>query len=67
MYIDGTSNKGLGGNGIVLKGANRVTIKYTLMLSFKAIDNSVKYEALVKGLDLAREIKLEKLNLYSDL
>ena len=37
-----------------------------LIFSFKASNNEVEYEALIVGLKLAREIKVESLEIYSD-
>lgn len=49
------------------KGLDRVIIKYALRLTFKVTNNTVEYEALMKGLDLAKEMKPKRLNMCSDL
>lgn len=53
----GASNKYVRVARIVLKGPYRIVVKYTLKLVFEVTNIVVKYEALAKRLDLAREIK----------
>ena len=38
----------------------------TLRFGFKAFNNEVEYEALITGLNLAKEMKVESLEIYSD-
>lgn len=52
---------------MVLKGPDGITIEYVLKLAFKATNNMAEYKALLKGLDLAWEIKSNKLQVYSNL
>ena len=37
-----------------------------LRFSFKASSNEAKYETLIAGLNLAKEMKVESLEIYSD-
>ena len=37
-----------------------------LRFGFKASNNEAKYEALIVGLNLAKEMKLESLEIYND-
>ena len=37
-----------------------------LRFNFKASNNEVKYEALIAGLKLAKEVKVESLDIFSD-
>ena len=37
-----------------------------LRFRFKASDNEAKYEALIAGLNLPKEMKVESLEIYSD-
>lgn len=66
LYIDRVSCKGTRGAGIVLKGPNTIIIKYTLRLVFKSTNNVAEYKTLIKGLDLAKEMKPRRLNIYGD-
>lgn len=56
----------IGGTKIVLKGPYGFTIEFALRLAFKITNNITKYEALSKGLDLAKEMKHRKLNVPND-
>ena len=38
----------------------------TFRFSFKASNNEAEYEALIAGLKLAREMKVESLEIYND-
>lgn len=67
MHIDRASSKNIKGLGIVLKGPDGVTIEHAMKLEFKVTNNMAKYLALIKGLDLAKGIKPEMLNMYNDL
>ena len=39
---------------------------YALWFGFKASNNEAEYEALIIGLKLVREIRVESLEIYSD-
>ena len=39
---------------------------YALRFRFKASNNEVEYEALIAGLKLAKEMKVESLEIFSD-
>ena len=41
-------------------------ISYALRFSFKATNNEAEYEALLAGLQLAREVRVEYLSIFSD-
>lgn len=54
------------GTGVVLKRPDDIVIEYALRLTFKVANNMVEYEVLSKGLDLVKEMKPKKLNIYSN-
>lgn len=66
LYINGADNKRFKGTRIALKGSNGVTVEYALKLSFKVINNVAEYGMLMERLDLAKEMKSKKLNVYND-
>ena len=41
-------------------------MRYALKFGFKASNNKAEYEALIVGLNLAKEMKIESLEIYSD-
>ena len=40
--------------------------EYALRFSFKTSNNQAEYEALIAGLRIAKDLKVEKLRAYSD-
>ena len=66
LYVDGSSNKeGLGASYILVSSEGH-RMHYTLRFEFKASNNEVEYEALIAGLNLAKEMKVEPLETYND-
>ena len=67
LYRDGLSNGKDNGASVILEGLNDATLEYSLEFDFKATNNQEKYEALVTGLQLAKEVGARILNIRSDL
>ena len=66
LYIDGAANnKGVGAE-IVLISPEGHKLSSAILFSFRATNNDVEYEALINDLQLALEMKLENLNVFSD-
>uniref|UniRef100_A0A803QBF8 RNase H type-1 domain-containing protein n=1 Tax=Cannabis sativa TaxID=3483 RepID=A0A803QBF8_CANSA len=59
-YVDGASNSEGSGGGIILISP------CTLRFEFSASNNKAEYEALIVGLKLALEMKVEYLEAFSD-
>ncbi|XP_050229096.1 uncharacterized protein LOC126678235 [Mercurialis annua] len=66
LFVDRASSEQGAGAGIVLLGPNKIIIEYAVHLSFKATNNVAEYEALLRGLEIATEVKAEKLRIHSD-
>ena len=66
LYVDRVFDPMSAGAGVVLKGPRGIKLEYTLKILFKASNNAVKYEAMIAGLNLAKEIKPKTLIIYSD-
>ena len=64
--IDGSSNVNGIGAGVVLESPIGEKIRYTLRLEFPASNNEAEYEALIAGLRLAKEMRLEQVKVYID-
>ncbi|XP_074348312.1 uncharacterized protein LOC141687064 [Apium graveolens] len=64
--MDGASNGGGAGAGIELISPEAHKIRRTTHLAFHATNNDAEYEALINGLKLALEMKVENLNVFSD-
>ena len=66
LYVDGSSNEGGSRAGLILISPKGHRVHCALRFSFKASNNEVKYKPLIAGLKLAREIKVESLEVYND-
>ena len=66
LYMDGSSNEGGLGASLILVSPEGHRMHCALSFGFKASNNEAKYEALIAGLKLAREMKVESLEIYSD-
>ncbi|RDX87302.1 hypothetical protein CR513_31245, partial [Mucuna pruriens] len=60
LHVDDSSNPKGGGIGIILEGPTCLTLENSLKFDFKASNNQAKYEALLAGLDLAREVGTQR-------
>ena len=66
LYVDGSSNEGGSGAGLILVSPEGHRMHCALRFGFNASNNEAEYEALIAGLNLAKEIKVEFLEIYSD-
>ncbi|XP_024157071.1 uncharacterized protein LOC112164937 [Rosa chinensis] len=66
LYVDGASNKKTSGAGILLISPDDQVYKYALNFAFKASNNAAEYEALTAGLQIARELGVQHLSIFSD-
>ncbi|XP_077248792.1 uncharacterized protein LOC143888303 [Tasmannia lanceolata] len=66
VYVDGSSNKGGCGAGLILTGPNGFTADYALRFGFHASNNEAEYEALLAGMNLAVQVKAHRLKAYCD-
>ncbi|RDX65215.1 hypothetical protein CR513_56145, partial [Mucuna pruriens] len=57
LSIDGVSNQRGSGTSVIIKGPNGVLIEHSPQFEFKASNNQVKYEALLVGMKLAKELE----------
>ena len=64
--MDGSSNEGGLGACLILVSLEGHRVHYALRFDFKASSNEAKYEALIAGLKLAEEMKVESLQIYRD-
>ena len=66
LYVDGLSNNGGLGASLILISPEGHRMHCTLKFGFKASNNKVEYKALIAGLKLAKEMKLESLEIFSN-
>ena len=61
LYVGGSSNNKESGVGVILEDWNGVFIEQFLRFMFKTSNNQAKYEALLVGLKLAKELGVWRL------
>ncbi|XP_043818212.1 uncharacterized protein LOC122725251 [Manihot esculenta] len=66
LYVDGASSAGGNGAGIMLKGPEGFKFCYALRLEFKASNNVAEYEALINGMQIAKEVGATDLEINSN-
>ncbi|XP_063948146.1 uncharacterized protein LOC135152232 [Daucus carota subsp. sativus] len=66
LYVDGAINENGAGAGIVLVSSEGHKLQSSIHFDFKATNNDAEYEALISGLKLALEMRVENMNVYSD-
>ncbi|XP_024182357.1 uncharacterized protein LOC112187701 [Rosa chinensis] len=66
LHVDGASNKKTSGAGILLISPDDQVYEYALKFAFKASNNVAEYEALVAGLQIALELGVQHLRIFSD-
>ncbi|GKV17032.1 hypothetical protein SLEP1_g27588 [Rubroshorea leprosula] len=66
LYVDGASSNKGSGAGELLLGPDGYRSEHALKFNFDATNNMAEYEALLLGLQLATELKVEVIQIYSD-
>ena len=66
IYVDGSSTQHAGGIGVVLQSLEGDQLTYKVRLQYQATNNEVEYEALLKGLELAKSIEAESILILGD-
>lgn len=66
MHFDGSKTKiGLGA-GVVLTSPKNDQLRYVLQVHFAASNNVAEYEALIHGLNVAKEIGIRRIECFGD-
>ena len=66
VHVDGSSTLYAGGIGVVLQSPEGDKLKYKARLQYQTINNEVEYEALLKGLELAKSVKADSILVLGD-
>ena len=64
--MDGSSNMSGTGAGLILISPGGIIAEYALHFEFLATNNGAKYEALIAGLKIAKELGVDRLQVHSD-
>ncbi|XP_062114198.1 uncharacterized protein LOC133825247 [Humulus lupulus] len=66
FFVDGSSNEHNSGARLILITLEGHCIHYALRFGFNASNNEAEYEALLAGLQLARDVRAISIDIYSD-
>ncbi|GJV05186.1 reverse transcriptase domain-containing protein [Tanacetum coccineum] len=66
LFTDGASSLKGSGAGLVLTGPNGIEYTYALRLTFPSTNNEAKYEALLAGLRIARQMNISNIEAKVD-
>ena len=66
LHVDGSSNDGGSRASLILVSPEGHEMHCALRFRFKASNNEAEYEALIAGLKLAKEMKVDSLEIFSD-
>ena len=66
IHVDGSSTQHAGRIGVVLQSPEGDKLTYKVRLQYQATNNEVEYEALLKGLELAKSIEAESILIMGD-
>ena len=66
VHVDGSSTLHAGGIGVVLKFPEADTLKCKVRLHYPTTNNEAEYEALLKGLELAKSLGAESVLVQGD-
>ena len=66
MFVDGSTTNQICGAGLILVSPEGFQVKQAIQLSFKATNNQAEYEALIAGLNLAKNLQVQHLHIHSD-
>ena len=66
VHVDSSSTQHAGGIGVVLQSSEGDKLKHKIHLQYQATNNEVEYEALLKGLELARSVEAKSILVLGD-
>ena len=66
IHVDGLSTQYAGGIEVILKSLEGDKLKYAARLQYHTTNNEVEYEALLKGLELAKSLGVESIVVKGD-
>ena len=66
VHVDGLSMLHAGGIGVVLKSPEVDKLKHKVRLHYQTTNNEAEYEALLKGLELAKSLGVELVLVQGD-
>ena len=64
--MDEAANAQGSGEGLILTSLDRIDVEYALRFGFQASNNEAEYETVIVGLNLARSMEADQLELSND-
>ena len=61
VYVDGSSTQYVGGIGVVLQSPEGDKMRYKVHVQYQTTNNEIEYEALLKGLELAKFVEAKSI------
>ena len=66
LHVDGASNAQGSRANLILTNFEGIMTEYFLLFNFKASNNQAEYEALLTGLQIAKELDIDNLKIFID-
>ena len=66
VHVDGLSTQHTGGIGVVLQSPEGDKLKHKVRLQYQKTNNEVEYEAILKGLELAKFVEAKSILVLGD-
>ena len=66
VYVDGSSTQYVGGIGVVLQSPEGDKMRYKVHVQYQTTNNEIEYEALLKGLELAKFVEAKSILILGD-
>ena len=66
MWMAHPHNMRVGGIRVVLQSPKRDKLKHKIRLQYQTTNNEVEYEALLKGLELAKSVETRSILILGD-
>ena len=66
VHVDSLSTPHAGGIGVVLQSPEGDRLKHKIRLQYQATNNEVKYETLLKGLELVKSVEAKSILVLGD-
>ena len=66
VYVDGSSTQYVGGIGVVLQSPQGDKMRYKVHVQYQTTNNEIEYEALLKGLELAKFVEAKSILILGD-
>ena len=66
VHVDGSTMQHAGGIGVVMQSPEGHKLKHKICLQYQTTNNDVEYEALLKGLELAKSVEARSILILGD-